>query len=133
MKMLITVIFILVGLINLYPAIGMLSSEQLVALYGIEFVSSEHLILMRHRAVMFGLLGVLILCAAFKPAMRPLASIAALVSMISFIVIALAYADYNLAAISSSIYKVVIADIIASIALLAIFPFVMRHYLVQNA
>lgn len=130
MKMIITVVFILVALINLYPVIGVLSSEQLVALYGIEFVSNDHLLLMRHRAVLFGLLGAFILYAAFKPSVRPLAAVAALISMISFIAIAFSYADNSLAAMSASVSKLVIIDTVASVALLAVLPFVMRKPIV---
>ena len=69
---------------------------------------------MRHRAVLFGLLGVFLLVAAFRPALRTLAIIAGFVSVTSFIAIAWSVGGYN-----DAVNRVVIADIIAIVALIA--------------
>ena len=45
-------------------------------LYGIPIDEPNLAILMRHRAVLFGLLGVFMLIAAFRPLYQPLALIA---------------------------------------------------------
>ena len=50
-------IMLLVGLINFAPIIGVLSQEQLEKLYGIPIQGQDMLILMRHRAVLLGLVG----------------------------------------------------------------------------
>lgn len=68
---------------------------------------------MRHRAVLFGLLGLFLVYAAFQPSLQPLAIIAGLVSVVSFIAIAWSVGGYN-----DSVRKVVIADIIAIVALI---------------
>ncbi len=91
----------------------MLSSDRLAALYGLDFSESNIAILMRHRAVLFGLAGGFILYAAFVPAQQPLAFIAAFISMASFIVLAWSEGSYNLA-----IRKVMLVDIAAMIELL---------------
>jgi hypothetical protein len=105
-------ILILVGLINLYPAVGILSAELLAGLYKIDIPINDIHILLRHRAVLFGLLGAFIIYSAFKPALQPWAIVVGLVSMVSFIAVALLVGDYG-----SGIRKVVIADVIATVGL----------------
>src|SRR5690606_19478787 len=68
----------------------------------------------RHRAILFGLLGVLLVYAAFQPPLQTLAIIAGLVSVVSFIAIAWSVGGYN-----EPIRRVIIADIIALVALIA--------------
>jgi nicotinamide riboside transporter PnuC len=83
-------------------------------LYGILINEPNLEILMRHRAVLFGLLGVFLLVAAFRPALRTLAIIAGFVSVTSFIAIAWSVGGYN-----DAVNRVVVADIIAIVALIA--------------
>jgi len=105
-------LLIVVGLINLYPVIGVISSDQLAELYGVSFESVDHLILMRHRAVLFGLLGTFIIYSVFKRPLRPIACVAGLVSMLSFALLAFLSADYG-----DALRKVVVVDVIGSAAL----------------
>ncbi len=109
----ITVLLFLVGIINLYPVIGIMSPEQFAGLYGLDFSEDNLQVLMRHRALMFGLLGGFIIYAAFRPAYRQLAFIAGFVSMLGFIVFAVLVDSYN-----TQIAGIVRADIIALILLL---------------
>lgn len=113
MQKLIAVCLLLAGLIKFYPLVGVLSAEQLAQLYRIHF-DKDALILMQHRAVLFGLLGGLILLSAFKPVLRPWAITAGLLSATSFIALALCADDY-----SATIHRIVIADIVVVVALLA--------------
>ncbi len=96
------------GALNFYPLVGVLGGARLQALYGLPLQDANLLILMRHRAVLFGLLGAFIVAAAFKPAWQSPAIVAALVSMLSFVVLASGQ-DCN-----AALRKVVIADIVAS-------------------
>lgn len=81
-------LFILVALINLTPGLGVLSATRMEALYGIPLAEANLAILMRHRAVMLAIVGALLVFAAFRPALRPVAVAAGLVSMLSFVAIA---------------------------------------------
>lgn len=81
-------LFVLIGLINFLPLVGVLSASRLQSLYGLSSLSPELTLLLRHRAVLFGLLGGLILCAAFVPQLRVAALILAPLSMGSFIALA---------------------------------------------
>lgn len=113
MKKIISVLFIVVAIIHLLPVSGVLGSEYLFSLYGLPLKETDISILMRHRAVMFGLLGLFLVYAAFKPAFQPLAFIAGFVSVISFIVLAWSTGDYN-----EEINRVIFADVFAFICLL---------------
>lgn len=106
-------LLVLVGIIHLLPVSGVLGTERLVALYGITLGEPNIEILMRHRAVLFGLLGLFLVYAAFQPSLHQLAIIAGLISVISFIVIALSVGGYN-----ESVSTVITADIIAFISLI---------------
>jgi len=112
MEKVVTGLLVLVGIIHLLPVSGVLGVERLAALYGVSLAEPNLEILMRHRSVLFGLLGLLLVYAAFQPSLQPLAIIAGLVSVVSFIAIAWSVGGYN-----DSVRKVVIADIIAIVAL----------------
>ncbi len=73
MRYLIAAMLVVVGLIHLLPLSGVLGGERLAALYGLSFSEPNLAILMRHRAVLFGLLGLFFLFAAFHPPFRTLA------------------------------------------------------------
>jgi len=109
--MLVTALLLVAGIINVIPVIGVISPARLEALYGVPMSDPNLAILMRHRAALFGILGGFMIAAAFAPAMQVAALTAGLISMISFLVIALATGGY-----SGLLRKVVIADVIGIIA-----------------
>lgn len=74
--------------IHLLPLVGVLGAAQLTSLYGLDFGDPSLQVLMRHRAVLFGLLGVLLLAAAFVPSLRTLALIGGFASVLSFFALA---------------------------------------------
>lgn len=88
MRHLISATLIVVAIIHLLPLSGVLGSERLSALYGIRFDEPNLAIIMRYRAVLFGLLGVLLLYAAFVPAFQPAAFSAGFISVLSFLYLA---------------------------------------------
>jgi len=113
MRYLITAMLIIVAIIHLLPLSGVVSSERLMLLYGISFVEPNLEIVMRHRAVLFGLLGVFLLYAAFRPAIQYLAFIAGFISVVSFLFLAESVGNFN-----EQIARVFIADMVALICLL---------------
>jgi hypothetical protein len=106
-----SILLVGVGLLNLVPVIGVLSAEQLTSMYGIGIDSTDLETLMRHRAVMLGLIGGFLLFAAFRPALQVAAASIGLVSMSSFVILACLVGDNGV-----QIEKVVIADIAGSVA-----------------
>lgn len=99
------------GLLNIYPLVGVISADHLTGLYGGNFASPDIQTLMRHRAVMLGLVGVLMLFAAFRSSLQLLAATLGLVSMSSFVILA-----YSIGDTGPEIGKVAIADIAGAVA-----------------
>jgi hypothetical protein len=91
------ILYVAAGLINIVPVTGVLGAARLEALYGQSFVGADLVLLMRHRAVFFGLLGVLLIAAAFQSQLRTLAAVAGLVSMGSYILLALPIGEHGVA------------------------------------
>ncbi len=108
MRHLITAMLVVVGIIHLLPLSGVLGSERLAVLYGISFDEPNLAILMRHRAVLFGLLGAFLLVAAFRPLLQLIAFIAALGSVLSFLWLAWSVGNYN-----AEVARVFTADLVA--------------------
>ena len=113
MQKIITGLFVLVGIIHLLPVLGVAGGERLSALYNLSLEEPNIAILMRHRAVLFGLMGLFFLYAAFYPAYQWLALFAGFVSVLSFVGLACSTGGYN-----AALQRVVMADIVALIALL---------------
>jgi len=104
---------VIVAIIHLLPLSGVIGSERLVSLYGIPFGEPNIAILMRHRAVLFGLLGLFILFAAFAPRFQLAAFVIGFVSVVSFLWLASSVGGYN-----AAIGRVVTADIVALVCLI---------------
>lgn len=112
MTYVVSTMLVVVGIIHLLPLSGVLGAERLASLYGLSFEESNLAILMRHRAVIFGLLGAFLILAAFKSEFQTVAFIAGLISVVSFLYLAWSVGDFN-----PQIRRVVVADIIALICL----------------
>ena len=113
MRHLVSAMLVAAGIIHLLPLPGVLGGDRLAALYGLSFSDPNLAILLRHRAVLFGLLGVFLLLAAFRPALQALALLAGFVSAASFVLLAWSVGGYN-----APIARVLVADIVAVVCLL---------------
>lgn len=102
------------GVIHLLPLSGLLGAERLVSLYGLPFDDANLQIMMRHRALLFGLLGAFLLLAAFRMEYRVLAIGAGLASAVSFLWLAWSTGGYN-----AAVGRVVAADVLAIACLAA--------------
>ncbi len=114
MRHFVSAMLVTVGIIHLLPVAGALGDAQLTALYGIAFSEPNLAILMRHRAVLFGLLGVFLVFAAFRPSLQTAAFMAGFASVVSFLGLAWSVGGY-----SPQLGRVVTADIVALICLTA--------------
>jgi hypothetical protein len=113
MRVLSTVLILLASLVNLAPVTGAFSVQRMQAIYGVALQDPNLAILMRHRAVLFGIVGVLLAVSAFHPPLRPVAYAAGLVSMLSFCLIVWLAADVN-----AELQRVYWIDVAAVVALL---------------
>lgn len=121
MKYSITALFVIVGLINFVPLMGIASDDMLASLYAVDIASPDMSLLLRHRAALFGIVGGYVLIAAFKPNHRPVATIMAFASMLSFMALYLMISPEN-----SKLVGVFRIDMVA-IVLLAVAVFLERR------
>ena len=108
-----TVALIGAGLINFAPVLGVLSAHQIVQAYGVDVSGPDLEILLRHRAVLFGLVGSFILYSAYRKDLQNLAIGGGLISMISFIGLALFVGDFG-----SALNPIIFADVVGCALLL---------------
>ena len=108
-EIIITLMLLIIAVIHIIPITGFAGATRLESLYGVSVSDSNMEILMRHRAVVFGILGVFFAYAAFVPSLQPLALLAAFVSLASFFYLAWSVGGYN-----DALKRVVVADIIAT-------------------
>jgi hypothetical protein len=114
MKLIVPAVLWLVALLHALPLAGVLGAGRLSALYGIDVGDPNLALLMRHRAVLFGLLAALLALAACRPALHGLGLVAGLVSVGAFLLLAALEGPLNEAVIT-----VVRLDVAALILLLA--------------
>jgi hypothetical protein len=112
MRTVVVVLYLVAAIVNLAPVVGVLSAARVEALYGVPVRSPDLEILMRHRAILFSIVGALLAVAAFHAPLRSIALIAGLVSMLSFVVIAVAVGGYG-----PLLRRVVVIDLVATVAL----------------
>lgn len=107
-NVLLATLFVIPGVIHLLPASGLMGPDALTRLYGLDFADPNLEILMRHRAVLFGLVGALLVGAAFHERLRAMALVTGFVSVLSFLALAWDVGGYN-----AAVGRVVTADLIA--------------------
>ena len=112
MQYLVSTTLVIVAIIHLLPVVGMLGVDRLALLYGIAVEEPNLEILMRHRAVLFGLVGALIMYAAFSPQYQPIAFVAGFASVLSFFALVWSVGGSN-----ANLQRVMVADIVAIVCL----------------
>jgi hypothetical protein len=109
-RVIVPAVLLLVAAIHALPLVGVLSAAHVSSLYGLAVRDANFEILLRHRAVLFGLLaGVLGYCA-LRPALHSVGLIAASVSIVSFLLIARSVGGYN-----EALGTVVRVDVLAAV------------------
>ena len=119
MRVVIPVLFYLLAVIHILPAVLGLSSSRLQTLYGIPANDNTLMTLLQHRAVLFGFVAVACIYAAHTPSARLAVLIGTLISMASFIVIAALQGT-----LSGALNKIVVVDAVG-IAIAAVLIFLM--------
>jgi hypothetical protein len=105
-------LLIVAAIIHLLPLPGVFGAAPLARLYGVTVSDPNLLILLQHRAVLFALLALLFITAAWRPEWRTLACVMGLASTMSFLLVAQIQGGYN-----AQIGRVVVADVIAIVCL----------------
>ena len=95
MRFVVPAVLLVVAAIHVLPVIGVLGASQLSRLYGLPVHDANLELVLRHRALLFGLLAAFLGYAAFKPELHRLALIAGVASVSSFLVLASLVGPYN--------------------------------------
>lgn len=112
MRFIPTVALLLAAAIHSLPVSGALSNAALFRLYRVRFEDPNLIIMMRHRAALFGIVAALLIAACFDANLLYAAFGVGLASACSFLVIAWSVGGY-----SKAIARVVAADLVAVAAL----------------
>lgn len=110
---LVTLALLVIAAIHIMPLSGLIGVGRLAVLYGVEISDPNLEILMRHRAVVFAILGGFFAFAAFRPEMQAAAFFMAFASIGSFFLL-----SYGVGEINAAIRRVVIADAVAAFFLM---------------
>lgn len=105
-------ILLITGLVHLLPFSFLFFTQQLQKNYGIDMSDANLQLLLRHRAVFFGLIGFGLIFSAIKKSYYGWASTIGLISMVSFIVL-----FYEIGGINHQLRSVMLIDVFVSIAL----------------
>lgn len=82
------ILFVALAVLHLVPALAAVRPQRLAALYGVRSDDEVLLTLLQHRAVLLGIVGLLMLAGAVHPQLRWFCLVFAGLSMASFLVIA---------------------------------------------
>lgn len=112
----ISILFWVLAVINIPPAIAAIAPGQIKRLYGIDDADKTLITLLQHRAILLGIVGAMCAVAAHVEMFRWPALIGAAVSMISFLLLCLLQGQFG-----GSLRKIAIVDAIGLPALIALF------------
>jgi hypothetical protein len=106
-------LLLVVGILNVFPAILFFSPVSSTDLYGIELATADLAIVMRHRAIMLGLLGAAFIYAAFRRDVVVPVIVAGLVGKAAFL-----FLVYTTDGVGPELGRVAMFDVVAVIALI---------------
>ena len=81
------IILFLAGVVNFIPSLLTFFPERISNSYGIVLAGADLELLLRHRAVMFGIIGGLMIYSALKKKYYAMAVSVGLISMVSFLIL----------------------------------------------
>ncbi|MDP1814204.1 MAG: hypothetical protein Q8K92_07110 [Leadbetterella sp.] len=113
MELIYRITLFIAGLINILPAMLGFLPEKISKSYGIEIPNANYELLLRHRAILFGIIGGLMIYSALVKKHYELSTIAGLVSMVSFIILYFLIGKN----INSELKKVMMIDLFATVIL----------------
>ncbi len=113
MEILFRICLFITGVINFVPSFLALLPAKISQSYGVAVPDANYELLLRHRAVLFGIIGGLMIYAALKKQYYNLATIMGFVSMLSFVILV-----YTLeGGINEQLKKVMKIDVIGLVIL----------------
>ena len=113
MEILFRITLFIAGAINLLPFILAFLPQKISKSYGIVVPDVNYELLLRHRAVLFGIVGGLMIYSAITKKIYAISVSIGLISMVSFVIL-----YFLLNGINKELEKVMKADVVAIILLL---------------
>ena len=80
----------MVGSVHVVPGVAFVLPDLLEPLYGLDGLTAVEAVLLRHRALLLGLIGVLAFFAVVRPRLRQVALLTALLSNVGYIAMVVA-------------------------------------------
>jgi hypothetical protein len=114
MELILRIALFLTSIVNILPTLGAFLPSKMKDAYGIDMSDANFELLLRHRAVLFGIVGGFMLYAAITKNYLSVASIIGLISMISFLILYFISTGH----INEPLKKVMKIDAVAAILLL---------------
>ena len=87
MELVFRITLFIAGLINFVPFFVVFLPEKMTTSYGINIPNADFELLLRHRAVLFGIIGGLLLYSALIRKYYDLATLIGMISMVSFLLL----------------------------------------------
>ncbi len=116
MEILLRITLFLASLVNLMPFLLSFLPGRISVAYGVEVPNANYELLLRHRAVFFGIVGVLMLYSAVKRIHYSIAIIIGIISMASFVLMYFIIGQ----PINAELTRVMYIDMITCCILLAV-------------
>lgn len=114
MEIIFRICLFIAGIINFVPSILSIIPDKIESSYGVRLDDSNLELLLRHRAVLFGIVGGIMIYSSFTKRYYSLALLIGFISMISFLILFM-IVDGE---INSELNKVLKADIVGLIFLI---------------
>ena len=109
----VAILLFIVGIVNIIPITVFFAPSKMADFYGVSIEGDSLMILMRHRGILLGLVGAILIYSAFKREFRVVAVSTALVSKFAFLFLTLiSGGDY-----SPEIQRVALVDVGATLGL----------------
>ena len=102
----------LVGVINFLPIVGILSLDKINQAYGLSIDDNNLAILLRHRALLFGLIGGFVIYSVFKPQYQIASIVLVAISMLGYL-----YFFWSIGGSNPALLKIAQADIVGIVLL----------------
>ncbi len=87
MEIIFRVCLFIAGIINVLPSILAFLPNKISSSYGIEIPDANYELLLRHRAILFGIIGGIMIYSAITKKHYSMAVVIGLISMVSFVIL----------------------------------------------
>jgi heme A synthase len=114
MELIYRITLFIAGVINLLPSILAFLPDKISKSYGIDVPNANYELLLRHRAILFALIGGLMIFSAVTKKYYEISTLVGLVSMVSFVLLYFLIGK----GINAELNKVMFIDIVAIVILL---------------